>query len=123
MWDSRSYLTGLTLAAALLLSAFPAEPQAEPEVAAGVLLIASRDMRDPNFAQTVVLIVSYDDEGAMGIILNRRTKVPASRVFEDWKEAKAYSEPVFLGGPVERMSALALIRSRTNLTNARRVLG
>jgi putative transcriptional regulator len=113
----------LTLAVALLLSALPARPQAEPDVAAGCLLVSSRDMRDPNFAQTVILVVSYGDEGAMGIILNRRTKVAASRVFEDWKEAKGHSEPVFLGGPVERMGALALLRSRTNLADARKILG
>jgi putative transcriptional regulator len=59
----------------------------------------------------------------MGIILNRRTQVPASRVFEDWKEAKGHSEPVFLGGPVERMGALALLRSRASLDKAHRVLG
>ena len=119
---SRIFLTALGLAAALWLSARPAESQDRPDVAAGSILVASRDMRDPNFEHTVILVVSGDDDGVMGLVLNRRTNVAVSRVFDAWKEARGHSEPVFLGGPVEPMGALALIRSRANLANAHRVL-
>ena len=63
--------------------------------------MASRDLGDPNFAETVVLLVHYDDEGVVGLILNRRTDVPLSRVLEGLKAAKDRSDPVYLGGPVE----------------------
>jgi len=35
------------------------------------MLIASPEMEDPNFAETVVLIIDHDEAGAFGLILNR----------------------------------------------------
>ena len=37
----------------------------------GQLLIASPAMSDPNFARTVVAIANHDEDGALGIVLNR----------------------------------------------------
>ena len=37
----------------------------------GSLLIASPALWDPNFRRTVVLIGHHDDEGAVGVVLNR----------------------------------------------------
>src|SRR5689334_4373240 len=37
----------------------------------GQLLVASPAMSDPNFARTVVAIANHDEEGALGIVLNR----------------------------------------------------
>ncbi|HTI51752.1 MAG TPA: YqgE/AlgH family protein, partial [Planctomycetaceae bacterium] len=37
----------------------------------GQFLIAGRGLRDPNFFQTVVLIVGHGAEGAMGVVVNR----------------------------------------------------
>src|SRR5919106_822434 len=37
----------------------------------GKLLVASPALVDPNFARTVVLITEHNEEGAMGIVLNR----------------------------------------------------
>src|SRR6266508_1953464 len=44
----------------------------------GHLLIAGADLWDPNFRRTVVLIGHHDDEGAVGVVLNRATEVPVS---------------------------------------------
>jgi putative transcriptional regulator len=38
---------------------------------AGQLLVASPDLQDPNFSQTVVYLVHHDQSGAMGLVLNR----------------------------------------------------
>ena len=78
---------------------------------AGQMLVASRDLRDPNFAETVVLLVRYDEESVVGLILNRRTQIPIARVFPDLKEAKGQTDPIYRGGPVERTAALALLRA------------
>ena len=91
------------------------------ELAAGKFLVARRDLPDPNFAETVVLLVHYDKSGAMGLVINRPTKVPLSRVLQDLKEAKERADPVYLGGPVEKTGALALLRSRNKLEEARHV--
>jgi putative AlgH/UPF0301 family transcriptional regulator len=37
----------------------------------GHLLIATPDLLDPNFARTVMLILEHNENGAMGLVLNR----------------------------------------------------
>jgi len=84
----------------------------EPDLAAGQFLVASRDLRDPNFAEAVVLLVRYDeDEGAMGLVINRRSDLPLSRVFESFKEAKDRTDCAYMGGPVQPGDVLALLRT------------
>jgi len=53
----------------------------------GKLLVASRGLGDPNFAGTAILLIRYDENGVVGLVLNRRTDVPLSRVL-DLKAAK-----------------------------------
>jgi putative transcriptional regulator len=98
------------IAAVALLQAGGAHGQ---DLAAGKLLVASRDLLDPNFVQSVVVLVRYDDEedSVLGLIVNRRTQIPLARVFPDLKEAKGQSDPIYRGGPVERTAALALLRA------------
>ena len=90
---------------------------------AGKLLVASRDLADPNFAKTVILLVQYDAQGVVGLILNRRTKVPLSRVLDSLKAAKNLSDPVYLGGPVDVPSVFALFKSPAKIEGAERVFG
>jgi putative transcriptional regulator len=85
--------------------------------------VASRDLADPNFAKTVVLLVHYDAQGVVGLILNRRTDVPLSRVLEDLKPAKERSDMVYLGGPVETPLVLALFQSPARIDGAEHVFG
>ena len=41
----------------------------------GQLLIASPSLWDPNFRRAVVLVGHHDDEGALGVVLNRASEV------------------------------------------------
>ncbi len=76
----------------------------------GALLVAAPVLIDPNFADTVVLILDADDNGALGIVLNRPTGVPVIEVLGDWSDV--VTEPVVLyrGGPVSTDGALAVGR-------------
>src|SRR5687767_10527954 len=66
----------------------------------GQLLVASRQLRDPNFARTVVLIVQHDDSGAVGLVLNRPLDVTvADAVSGDVLAAADVENPVHQGGP------------------------
>lgn len=47
----------------------------------GHLLIAANDLKDPNFAQSVVLIVQHNEDGAMGLIINRPTRLTVSEAW------------------------------------------
>jgi putative AlgH/UPF0301 family transcriptional regulator len=88
----------------------------------GKLLVASRSLGDPNFAETVVLLVHYDEKGVLGLILNRRTDVPLSRVL-DLKAAKDRSDPVYLGGPVELSTVFGLFQSPSKVEKAENIFG
>lgn len=83
--------------------------------------MASRALADPNFAETVVLLVRCDAKGVVGLILNRRANIPLSRVLEQFESAKDRSDPVYLGGPVETPAVFALLRSTAKLDGAEQV--
>src|SRR5580658_2099440 len=109
------------LGALLLLACSPAFCQSD-DLAIGRLLVASRDLGDPNFSKTVILLVHYDEgQGAVGLVLNKRTDVPISRVFHDLKEASGRNDPVYIGGPVELNSVLALLKSASKPEGAQKV--
>src|SRR5579864_4224342 len=65
----------------------PAQASPAPELAAGKILVARRNLLDPNFAQTVILLVQYDDDGTVGLIINRQTKIPLSRLSKEIESA------------------------------------
>ncbi len=88
----------------------------------GKLLVASRGLGDPHFAGTVILLVHYDENSVVGLVLNRRTNVPLSQVL-DLKAAKARSDPVYIGGPVGPSAAFALFQSSAKIEKAENIFG
>lgn len=101
----------------------PVQSRNVQDLAVGKLLVASRGLGDPHFAETVVLLVQYDAQGAVGLILNRRTNVPLSRVLKELKAAKDRSDPVYLGGPVELSTVSALLKSPSRIEGAEPLFG
>src|SRR6476469_2115764 len=101
------------LLAASVAALLTAQTRRPAELSAGKLLVASRDLGDPNFAETVVLLVHYDEDSVVGLVLNRRTKVPIARLLEEVKGASERSDPIYVGGPVGKSGILALLRSRS----------
>jgi putative transcriptional regulator len=90
----------------------------------GAMLVASRELSDPNFVRTVILLVLYNnDDGAMGLIVNRRTSVPLGRLFESVEGAGDHTALVYAGGPVSPTSAQALVRSASPVPDGRPVVG
>jgi putative transcriptional regulator len=78
------------------------------EPRAGMLLVATPALLDPNFADTVVLLLDVDEGGALGVVLNRPSAIPVSSVLEPWGEVVAEPEVLFRGGPVSTEGALAV---------------
>ncbi|MFC5177684.1 YqgE/AlgH family protein [Nocardioides taihuensis] len=78
------------------------------EARAGMLLVATPVLLDPNFADTVVLLLDVDENGALGVVLNRPSVVPVAEVLEGWSEVVAEPEVLFHGGPVSTEGALAV---------------
>ncbi|MDH6142500.1 MULTISPECIES: YqgE/AlgH family protein [Kitasatospora] len=74
----------------------------------GRLLVATPVLTDPNFARAVVLLLDHDEQGALGVVLNRPTPVEVSDVLDGWAELTGAPRVVFQGGPVGLDSALAV---------------
>lgn len=78
---------------------------------AGVFLVAGRDLDDPNFSRTVVLLIRYGQDGAMGVVVNRRSGVRLAQLLPDMDGLAGRDDAVYIGGPVERHRITLLIRS------------
>jgi putative transcriptional regulator len=78
------------------------------ESLAGQLLLASPSLRDPNFARTVVLVGVHNEEGAMGVVLNRPSNVTVLEAVPQLEAAVDALEPVYVGGPVQPTSVVCL---------------
>ncbi len=102
----------LLLAAALVLpptllhAALPTEPDISgPASFTGQLLIASPDLRQPEFDHTVILVAQHSRDGALGIVINRPVKqrpiAELLKAFGADAEGVSGSIGIFLGGPVD----------------------
>lgn len=77
-----------------------------------MLLLATPALVDPNFAETVVLLLDVNDEGSLGVVLNRPTGLAVADVLSDWGDVVTGPEVLFQGGPVETDGALAVALRR-----------
>jgi putative transcriptional regulator len=82
------------------------------QLASGMLLVATPALQDPNFVDTVVLLLDVTEEGALGVVLNRPSQVLVADVLEPWRDVVGEPEVLFRGGPVGTDGALAVGRLR-----------
>jgi putative transcriptional regulator len=80
-------------------------------LARGKFLVANRSLEDPTFFEAVVLLVDYDDHGALGVVVNRPTEVRLTAALPEVKELRKRKDLVFLGGPVARDRMVLLLRA------------
>lgn len=96
----------------LLTTMIAAAPvNAEDRAEAGKLLVATDEVRGEIFARTVILLLHYDADGAMGLVINRPTDVLPEEVIDDPAVLSDYEGTLFWGGPVEMGGMRALVRS------------
>ena len=89
----------------------------------GKLLIAPPTMVDPNFSRTVVLVAAHDENGALGLVLNRPLE---TTLHEISPELDALAEPgtmLHAGGPVAPDSAVVLADFRDPTLAALMIFG
>jgi len=100
-----------------------------PQYLAGQLIIAMPAMRDPRFEKTVIYMCAHNDDGAMGLVINRALE---SLTFPDMLEQLGIDPRgagdkiddkinVHLGGPVESGRGFVL-HSRDYLQEATMVV-
>ena len=101
--------------------AAPAQSNELEQLAKGMFLIAGRQLRDPNFHETVVLLLDYSREGAMGLIVNRDTGTRLSTLLPEAEALRGRQDTLFIGGPVARTQMFMLFRSQGKAEGAKHV--
>lgn len=75
----------------------------------GKLLIAGPSLLDPNFRRTVVLVTEHNEDGAMGLVLNRPSQATVDEALPDLElDLPELDELVYVGGPVQPAAAMIL---------------
>jgi putative transcriptional regulator len=92
-------------------------PDPTGESLRGRLLIASPALVDPNFARTVVLMTEHNEDGAMGIVLNRPSESEVRELVPQLDDVAGDGAPVYVGGPVQP-TALVVLAEFTDLDAA-----
>ncbi|MEX5218986.1 MAG: YqgE/AlgH family protein [Nitrospira sp.] len=115
------YLFAALLTVLLTLPAHADNEFSPSSVEKGVLLVASPRLTDPNFRETVVIVVEHGSEGTMGLILNRPTNVLLSEALPQFTVLKGSTHRLFVGGPVEASRLLLLFRLKEPPADARAV--
>ncbi|MCP1675135.1 putative transcriptional regulator [Natronocella acetinitrilica] len=79
-------------------------------------LIAMPSLEDPNFQRTVTYICEHNDNGALGIVINRPSEVTLGELLQHMDlnpiESGTAALPVYLGGPVQRERGFVLHSAR-----------
>jgi len=75
-------------------------------------LVAMPDLDDPNFSRGVTLLCQHNDDGALGLTINRPADLTLNDLFDqmglDNQNLKAGEQIVFEGGPLHRERGFVL---------------
>lgn len=74
----------------------------------GNLLISSGGLYDPNFRHTVVLVGEHNEEGALGVVLNRALDITVEEAVPPLRDLVPPGEALYQGGPVQPESPVLL---------------
>lgn len=75
----------------------------------GKLLLSGGKLFDPNFRHTVTLIVQHDEDGAMGVVLNRPLEHTVADAAPPLAALVDEGAPLFSGGPVQPQMPVLLV--------------
>jgi putative transcriptional regulator len=94
-----------------LACAFATAPLAAQSISNGTLLVASPQLTNVDFAHAVVLVLQDDENGTVGVVLNRPTSLVPATVFPELAEGiGSYDGHLFRGGPIAPTRVLYLVR-------------
>jgi putative transcriptional regulator len=77
----------------------------------GRLLVASPALIDPNFDRAVIFVLEHNDEGALGVVLNRPSELPVRGMLDTWAHLAAEPALMFVGGPVAANAVIAVAQA------------
>lgn len=89
------------------------------DLKAGILLLAEPFMQDENFARTAILLCEYNEEGALGLILNQAYPLSLNQLID---YNGKFNAPVRIGGPCER-DTLHFVHINPDIPDAIPIIG
>lgn len=92
------------------------DPTAPEVLRPGRLLVANPLLPDPNFDRTVVMLLAYSQDGALGLVLNRPSETGVGLPMQRWGELAATPAVLFVGGPVQHQAVICLARTEASLS-------
>jgi putative transcriptional regulator len=87
-----------------------------------ILLVARAELPDPNFAESVVLVMNNLADGPVGVIVNRPTAMAVAELFPEMKRLAHVQDKVYFGGPVDFGAVWFLFRAARPTPHAVQVL-
>ena len=100
----------LALIAAALMVVLAAAPVTAADIGDTVMLVAKRDLQDPIFSASVVIVKPMQGGVHLGFLLNKPTKMTLGEFFPDHEASRKAASPVFIGGPVDANMIFALVQ-------------
>ena len=82
--------------------------QNSPSSLKGHFIISESNMSDPNFHQTVVLMLEHNSQGAFGLVVNRKSRVTLADILPDLENELTRNTGIYVGGPVEQQYLFVL---------------
>jgi putative transcriptional regulator len=123
--DPRNGLLSIFLLCALTAPLIATNAAEQSDYTTGQLLVATPEMRDPRFAETVIYIVKHDADGALGLVINRPlAKGPIEDLLKGFgiESSEAKGEIiVHYGGPVSPRAGFVLHSDDVILDNSIKV--
>lgn len=96
-----------------------------PESLIGHVLVAMPGMDDPRFARAVVLLCQHNEDGAMGLVVNRLSDYRLSEIFAQMQISDVHADfadrPVLAGGPVQTDRGFVLHEGATDWDSTLRI--
>lgn len=94
-----------------------------PRLSKGTIIIASRNLHDPNFSHTVILITEYNDLGTTGVIINRPMKTAAKKIFPAISQITEHAGNLYIGGPIGFNDLQILVESKSHFQQTSSLAG
>jgi putative transcriptional regulator len=113
----------LAVSSALIAITAPARDAHSADVRIPSFLVATRDMQDPFFQHSVILMLpSTEPPLVAGLIINTPAKERIRDIFPQARQLKAADQAMYLGGPVEPEQASVVFRAPSAIGSATRII-
>jgi putative transcriptional regulator len=91
------------------------------QVKKGTFLVATENLAQSSFKETVILMTHFSALGATGLAINRPADIPLNDAFPDIQALKSYQDPLYLGGPVHSEAVFVLMQTERPHAGMKRI--